>query len=168
MADKELEELRAKLLEKGVTAPKSWNKNKLKKELSILEEANTSSEQKASPDEALDDLSESTADNTEQTESTEIDSADENKADLSESTKDNTEQSESTETDSAQDSSADESTEKLAENTEELDDEVLLQATTDFSNPRLGLKGIKTGKKFTVKSADATFLVTVDRTCKYV
>lgn len=162
MANEELDKLRAALAEKGITAPKSWNENKLKKELAKAEEAEANSKKESSTDESTSSEDENNLNesNSEQENSEQSTSEDNSSDDSDESTDDSTEQ-EPTDTENTdnEDESGDD---------EVLDDNVKLKAKTAFSNSRLKLEGIKSGQTLTVSPQDAKFLVETDRTCEYV
>lgn len=156
MAEQELENLRAALLEKGVTAPKSWKEPRLKKELAALEASETKPEQNTSSNENTDDLNESTDDSEEQDELTEEDSTQAPSADEITNVSDESNNNSATDLDeNANDDAA-------------IDDKVSVKAKAAFSNERLNLKGIKVGTKLSVSPQDAKFLVETDRTCEYV
>ncbi len=138
MADEELEKLKAQLLEKGVTAPKSWKVARCKKELAKLNSTDT--EQAASAGEKSTDTEQAASAGEKSTDTEQASSADESGGDLDES----------------------------ANDAEDLDGTVWVKAKVDFSNERLNLDRIQRGEKLSVSSQQAEFLVTIDRTCEYL
>ncbi len=154
MSNSECEKLRKALLAKGVTAPKSWNKSRLEKELAKFNEGNKEDEQESEKQ------AETTSDDN---------SSDKENGDLEISIK---KQSPDEDDNESQEDDGPDTTEddldESAGDAEDLDQQVWVRAKVDFTNTRLNLGRKQPSEKFTVSPDVAEFLVTIDRTCEYL
>ncbi|MDO6489301.1 hypothetical protein Q4503_16520 [Colwellia sp. 6_MG-2023] len=154
-------DLRDELLKNDFTAPTSWNKSRLKKELDKILSDKESTE---SGEKATDESSESEEETTDESSESEEETTDESSESEEETTDESSESEEETTDESSE--SEEETTDESSESEEETTD-VKVRAKIAFSNERLKINA-KEGDTSFVTPEVANYLVKIDRTCEYV